>query len=298
MSVLEMRKIAFFGTGLMGAPMVRRLLAAKFRVAVWNRNLEKAVCLVSDGAVLCERPADAAREAHVVISMLTNEKAFDEVFFEQRAVETLRPGAIVVESSSVLPQAARRHAERLAERGIDYIDAPVSGGVAGAVGGTLAIMTGGDPAVAASIADILAPLGRATHVGPTGSGQLAKLGNQQIVAVTIGAVAEAMLLVAAGGGSPAAFRDAVRGGFAESRILELHGKRMIDRDFVPGGSAANQLKDLNNVLSTARDLALTLPLTETVRNEFTALVEAGGGEKDHSGLLLHLEQQNSNPGNL
>ncbi|MCJ9759815.1 NAD(P)-dependent oxidoreductase, partial [Agrobacterium sp. SHOUNA12C] len=143
-----------------------------------------------------------------------------------------------------------------------------------------------------SVRDVLAPLGRVTHVGPSGTGQLAKLGNQQIVAVTIGAIAEAMLLVEAGGGSREAFRAAIRGGFAESRILELHGQRMIDRNFEPGGTSRNQLKDLDAVLAAARSLSLHLPLTETVRTEFAEFVENGGAESDHSGLLLHLENKN------
>jgi 2-hydroxy-3-oxopropionate reductase len=273
--------------------MVRRLLYAGFAVRVWNRSREKAAALVSDGAIHCETPADAVRGADVVICMLTNEMVFDELFFAAGLADKIGRGSVVIESSSVLPQASRRHAELLARHGIDYIDAPVSGGVVGATGGTLAIMAGGDPSVVASVHDVLAPLGRATHVGPTGTGQLSKLGNQQIVAVTIGAVAEAMLFIAAGGGSPEAFRDAIRGGFAESRVLDLHGKRMIDRDFVPGGSAGNQLKDLNNVLAVATELSLALPMTQAVQAEFKAFVESDGPDIDHSGILLHLERKNS-----
>ena len=154
-------------------------------------------------------------------------------------------------------------------------------------------MAGGEADAIDSVRDVLAPLGRVTRVGPSGTGQLAKLGNQQIVAVTVGALAEAMLLVEAGGGDPAAFRAAIRGGFAESRILELHGQRMIERNFEPGGTARNQLKDLDTVLATAKGLSLQLPLTETVRAEFAEFVENGGGERDHSGLLQHLEDKNA-----
>ncbi len=152
-------------------------------------------------------------------------------------------------------------------------------------------MAGGDADVIDSIRDVMAPLGRVTHVGPSGAGQLAKLGNQQIVAVTIGAIAEAMLLVEAGGGSREAFRAAIRGGFAESRILELHGQRMIERNFVPGGTSRNQLKDLDAVLAAAQSLSLHMPLTEAARAEFAEFVENGGGESDHSGLLQHLEEK-------
>jgi 2-hydroxy-3-oxopropionate reductase len=289
----QQKKIAFLGTGLMGAPMARRLLAAGFAVAVWNRDRTKADALAADGATVAATAGEAARGASVVFTMLTNGGAVAQVLFEGGVAEALEPGAVVIDCSSIPPAAAREHAERLAAMGIGHIDAPVSGGVVGAAAGTLAIMAGGDAAVLDRVREIMAPLGRVTHVGPSGTGQLAKLGNQQIVAVTIGAVAEAMLLVEAGGGSREAFRAAIRGGFAESRILDLHGQRMIDRDFEPGGTSRNQLKDLDNILASAQSLSLSLPLTETVRAEFAEFVENGGGEKDHSGLLLHLEKKNA-----
>lgn len=286
------RKIAFLGTGLMGAPMARRLLGAGFAVTVWNRDRSKADALAADGATVAATAAEAAKGASVLFTMLTNGGAVSEVLFGSGVMDALAPGAVVIDNSSIAPPVAREHAAKLAERGFRHIDAPVSGGVVGAAAGTLAIMAGGDADVIDSVRDVLAPLGRVTHVGPSGTGQLAKLGNQQIVAVTIGAIAEAMLLVEAGGGSREAFRAAIRGGFAESRILELHGQRMIDRNFEPGGTSRNQLKDLDAVLAAARSLSLHLPLTETVRTEFAEFVENGGAERDHSGLLLHLEDKN------
>lgn len=290
------RKIAFLGTGLMGAPMARRLLGAGFSVTVWNRDRDKAKALSGDGAIIASTPSEAASTADVIISMLTNAQVVGQVLFDMGTVEAMKPGAVVIDMSSIAPPFAREHAEKLAKRGIRHIDAPVSGGVVGASAGALAIMAGGDAAVIAELSDVFAPMGRVTHVGPDGAGQLAKLANQQIVAVTIGAVAEAMMLIEAGGGSPAAFRDAVRGGFADSRILEIHGKRMIDRQFAPGGSSANQLKDLDAVMATAKALSLTLPLTEAVHAEFTEFVARGNGETDHSALLLHLEDKNARPG--
>ncbi|MDC7741047.1 MULTISPECIES: NAD(P)-dependent oxidoreductase [Rhizobium] len=290
------RRIAFLGTGLMGAPMARRLLGAGFAVTVWNRDRSKAEALAGDGAVLAETPIDAAAGADVVITMLTNAEAVRDVLFDRGAASAMAPGATVIDMSSIAPHFARDHAAGLAERGIAHVDAPVSGGVVGAEAGTLAIMAGGDKEVIDGLADVFAPMGRVTRVGPSGAGQLAKLANQQIVAVTIGAVAEAMMLIAAGGGSPAAFRDAIRGGFAESRILELHGKRMVERQFTPGGSSSNQLKDLNAAMETAGSLSLTLPLTAAVHAEFSEFVANGNGEKDHSGLLLHLEEKNGRPG--
>jgi len=286
------RKIAFLGTGLMGAPMASRLLDVGFDVTVWNRNSAKSAPLAEKGAALAQSATEAVETADVIITMLTDGPAVRDVLFDQGTAAVLKKGSVVIDMSSISPDFAREHAKRLAEIGVDHIDAPVSGGVVGAQEGTLAIMAGGDEAIIAGLADVFKPMGRLTRVGPSGAGQLAKLANQQIVAVTIGAIAEAMVLVEKGGGSRAAFRDAIRGGFCESRILELHGKRMIERNFEPGGTSRIQLKDLNSILQTASDLSLSLPLTETIREAFASFVEEGGGEKDHSALLLHLEKLN------
>ncbi len=286
------RAIAFIGTGLMGGPMARNLLKAGFTVRVWNRSIEKAQALVADGAVQASSPADAAKGADIVITMLSDGKAVGDVLFDSGVAQVLEKGAVVIDSSSIAPPIARDHAGRLSALGIGHIDAPVSGGVVGASAGTLAIMAGGDEALVASLSDVFAAMGRLTYVGPSGAGQLCKLANQQIVAITIGAVAEAMMLVEAGGASREGFRNAIRGGFAESRILELHGERMVKRDFVPGGPSKFQLKDLNGVLATAKDLSLDLPLTQKITEEFDLFVDDGGADIDHSGLLLHLEKMN------
>ncbi len=293
MSQTERKVISFLGTGLMGAPMVRCLLKAGFPVTVWNRDAAKATPLAADGAKLATSPAEAVQNADVVITILTNGAAVRDVLFAKGVIDAMKTGAIVVDCSSIAPPMARENAERLARFGIRHIDAPVSGGTAGASAGTLAIMAGGEQKDVEELASVFSALGRVTHVGPSGAGQICKLANQQIVAVTIGAVAEAMILVEAGGASRAAFRDAIRGGFAESRILELHGERMVKRDFAPGGSSANQLKDLDAVMAMATDMGLSLPLTTEVRQAFFDFVQDGGAERDHSGLLLHLEKLNS-----
>ncbi|WP_430249471.1 NAD(P)-dependent oxidoreductase [Neorhizobium sp. DAR64860/K0K1] len=285
-------KIAFLGTGLMGAPMARRLLQAGYSLTVWNRNPDKAKALESNGATVAPSPAEAVDGAYIVITMLTDGKVVGDVLFESGCAERLAAGAKVIDMSSIAPAIAKEHSAKLEELGIAHVDAPVSGGVVGAEAGTLAIMAGGDADVVASLHDIFSAMGRVTHVGPSGAGQICKLANQQIVAVTIGAVAEAMILVEAGGASREAFRNAIRGGFADSRILEIHGRRMVERTFEPGGTAKNQLKDLNAVMDVADALSLTLPLTSGVRAEFTDFVEDGGGPLDHSGLLLHLEKLN------
>ena len=287
-----MTVVAFLGTGLMGVPMVRRLLAAGHDVTVWNRDADKARPLQDEGARVAADAADAVRDAQVVFTMLSDGSAVAQVLFERGVADAMAMGAVLVDSSSIAPPVARDHAQRLSDRGIDHVDCPVSGGVVGAQEGSLALMAGGDGAVIARIAEVMAPLGRLTHVGPSGAGQVCKLANQQIVAVTIGAVAEAMMLVEAGGADRARFRDAIRGGFAESRILELHGGRMVRRDFAPGGPSRLHLKDLDAVADLAAASGLTLSLTQAVRAAFTEFVAAGHGEVDHSGLLLHLETIN------
>src|SRR5690606_13886889 len=205
--------IAFLGTGLMGAPMVRRVRNAGFAVTVWNRDPSKAEALRTDGASVAASAADAARGADVVFTMLSDGTAVTEVLFNQGVADIFKPGAIVVDSSSIAPPIAREHSETLAQRLVHHIDAPVSGGVVGAEAGPLAIMACGDAAIVESLADVFAALGRVTYVGPSGAGQICKLANQQIVAITIGAVAEAMILVEAGGASREKFREAIRGGF-------------------------------------------------------------------------------------
>lgn len=288
------RRIAFLGTGLMGGPMASNLLKAGFPVRVWNRSAQKADALAADGAIIAATPAEAAMGAEIVITMLSDGHAVGQVLFDMGVATALPKGAIVIDSSSIAPPIARDHSERLKLHGIHHVDAPVSGGVPGAKTGSLAIMAGGDETVVDSLAHVFAPMGRLTYVGPSGAGQLCKLANQQIVAITIGAVAEAMMLVEAGGASREGFRNAIRGGFAESRILELHGERMVRRDFTPGGPSKFQLKDLNGVMATAGDLGLMLPLTEEVTRAFKAFVDEGGADKDHSALLLHLEKLNAN----
>lgn len=296
MNAAGKKKIAFLGTGLMGAPMARRLLGAGFPVTVWNRDIAKAEPLAAAGARLARNPAEAVDGADVVFTMLSDGSAVEDVLFAKGAAEAISERATVIDTSSIAPPVAKDHAKRLADLGIAHVDAPVSGGVVGAEAGSLAIMAGGDAAVIHGLADVFAPLGRVTHVGPSGAGQICKLANQQIVAITIGAVAEAMMLVEAGGASREKFREAIRSGFAESRILELHGQRMVERRFEPGGPSRLQLKDLNAVAAMAETYGLELPLTADVRAAFDTFVQSGNGELDHSALLLHLEKINHRKG--
>jgi len=283
--------ILFLGTGLMGFPMSRRLLAADHAVTVWNRTKEKAAPLADHGATLADSPAEAAREADIAVAMLTDGAAVADVLFKQGAADAMRPGTLVIDMSSIKPSEARAHAARLQARDIAHLDAPVSGGTLGAVEGTLAIMAGGAEADFERATPVFSAMGRATLVGPAGAGQLAKLANQAIVAINIGGVAEALLLAAAGGADPAAVREAIRGGFADSRILQVHGERMLQRDFVPGGRINVHIKDLNNILEAAHEAGVRLPVSETLLKLMTAVRdELQGGGYDHSAVLLALEQ--------
>ncbi len=289
--------IAFLGTGLMGAPMCQNLLSAGLPLTVWNRSLAKAEPLAKRGAVVADSPQSAVADADVVITMLSDGPAVSAVMFEQGAADAIREGATHIDMSSIGADEAIEHAKRHVKRGVRYLDAPVSGGTKGAAAGELAIMAGGDAGTFAAIQPVFAPLGQATHVGPNGCGQLAKLANQVIVAVTIGAVSEAFILAGGGGADRAKVREALQGGFASSRILTEHGQRMVDRAFEPGGPAKFQLKDLHNALSAADRLGLELPITKLLHGLFDAMVQSGKGDMDHSGLLTHLEALNNITGN-
>ncbi|HTC18719.1 MAG TPA: NAD(P)-dependent oxidoreductase, partial [Stellaceae bacterium] len=269
----SLKNIAFLGIGLMGAPMAANLLAGGFAVTAWNRDRAKAEALARRGAKTAPSPAAAAQGADAVITMLANGPAVEAVMFGALgAAAALSKGALVIDMSSAPPEMARDHARRLGKQGVDYLDAPVSGGTLGAAEGKLAIMAGGESRVFERALPLFARLGTATLVGPAGTGQLAKLCNQAIVAVTIGAVAEALLLAAAGGADPAAVRQAILGGFAQSRVLTLHGNRMILRDFMPGGPADHQLKDCETIVASAKAAKLSLPFAETALGLFRDLV--------------------------
>ena len=292
MSDASKPKIAFLGTGLMGAPMCCCLLKAGFELTVWNRTASKAEALHADGATVAAAPEKAVAGAEVVITMLSDGPAVADVMFEQGAAAAIAEGATRIDMSSIGADEAMDHAKRHLASGVAYLDAPVSGGTKGAAAGELAIMAGGAGETFAAMEPVFAAMGRATHVGPNGCGQLSKLANQVIVAITIGAVSEAFILAGGGGADRAQIRTALQGGFASSRILTEHGQRMVERNFEPGGPAKFQVKDLKNALAAAERLGLDLPITRLVNDLFTAMVKSGKGDMDHSGLLTHLEAVN------
>jgi 2-hydroxy-3-oxopropionate reductase len=270
--------------------MARRLLGAGFPVTVWNRSIAKAEALEADGAKVAASAAEAVSEADIAITMLDNGAVVTEVLFGQGAADALPEGAILVDMSSIPPSVARDHAKRLEAEGRHHLDAPVSGGTVGAEAGTLAIMAGGPEDVFKRALPVFAPMGRAVRVGPSGAGQISKLANQTIVGITIGAVAEALLLAERGGADPKAVREAIRGGFAESRILEVHGKRMVDREFIPGAKSTTQIKDLETILETAREIGFEMPLSREVYTRYLDLRDRlKGGDLDHAALFLQLD---------
>ena len=281
--------VAFLGIGLMGRPMAVRLAMAGVPVRAWNRTAAKAQDLAQHGALPCGSLADAVAGAAVVISMLEAGPAVEATI--AAALPTLAPGTLWIDMSSTRHDEALAFHARLAAQGMRFLDAPVSGGVPGAEAGTLAIMAGGSLADFDAAAPLLALMGSARLVGPAGSGQVAKLCNQLIVGATINIVAEALLLAQAAGADPAAVREAIRGGFAASRVLEVHGQRMLDRDFVPGGQVKSQLKDLRNVLAAAGEAGLALPLATAATRSY-ASIECELGSADHAAALLALERIN------
>lgn len=281
--------IAFLGIGLMGKPMATRLLQAGYEVTVWNRTRSKADELAPLGAKVAEQAADAVRTADIVITMLEAGPIVAQVI--AAALPGLRRDVLVVDMSSTRQSEAQEAHTMLAAHGVRFIDAPVSGGVVGAQAGSLAIMAGGSADDFADAEAVLAVMGRPTLVGPAGCGQIAKLCNQLIVGGTLNIVAEALLLAQAGGADPTAVRAAIRGGFAESRILEVHGQRMLERNFMPGGQVKSQFKDLENVLIAAANAGLRLPVTELVTENYHSVLQRSP-QADQSAVLLALETIN------
>ena len=280
--------IAFLGVGLMGAPMAQRICEAGYAVRVWNRTASKTDPLRAR-ATVAPTPGEAVRGADIVVTMLDSGPIVAQVL--ETTLASISPGALVIDMSSTAQSEAVIVAVLLASRGVQFIDAPVSGGVIGARQGTLAIMAGGSECDYARAEALFKVLGRPTRVGPTGCGQLAKLCNQLIVGGTIAIVAEALLLAQAGGADPAAVRAAIRGGFAESKILEVHGARMLERDFRPGGQVKSQAKDMDNVLQAAATSGLHLPVSELVSTLYRGIMDTLANA-DQAAALLALERKN------
>jgi len=287
-----MIKIGFIGTGLMGLPMAKNILKAGYNLKAFNRSQNKAAPLKDQGAEISSSIKEAVSDSDVVITMLTDDNAVDEIMSSSDFLLGLKSEAIVIDMSSVKPSTATNHGNNLKSKNINYLDAPVSGGTIGAEEASLAIMVGGEQDVFNRASEILKTMGNPTLVGPVGSGQVSKLANQIIVGLTIGAVAEAVTLCEKAGADPVKMISALSGGWADSKILQTHGKRMIDKDFSPKGKTSTHLKDMNNILDCANNFNTHLPISNLVKEMYKTLVENDHGDKDHSSLYMEIERMN------
>lgn len=278
--------LGMIGLGLMGQPMSRNLAKAGARMVIHNRSDGPVRLLAAEGMTPATDPAAVARAASIVILMLPDTEAVESVISGRDGLLAgLSPGALVIDMGTTAVTATRRLAARIEAAGADFVDAPVSGGAVGAAEASLTIMAGGRAAAFARAKPVLTALGRRiTRVGETGCGQVAKTANQIIVGLTINAVAEALALARAAGADPAAVREALKGGFADSRILELHGARMLSGHHAPGARVHTQIKDMRQALALAAELGLSLPALALGRARFEALRDRGDGDLDHSAL--------------
>lgn len=294
MASLDNYRIGFIGLGLMGRPMSLNLHRAGARLVIYNRSRAVVDNLIREAIEPADNPADVACRTEIVVLMVSDTPAVKQVLFGDNGLaDGLRPGALVIDMGTTAVAATREYAARLAQTGVDFIDAPVSGGEIGARDGSLAIMAGGSEAAVKRAWPLFDILGKSTiHVGDVGAGQVAKAANQVIVGLNIGAVAEALALAECAGVDPSKVRQALLGGFAASRILEVHGQRMIDNSFAPGGKVTTQHKDLTQALDLAASLGLSLPATHLNMTLYQRLIDKGEGGLDHSALIRLFRKEN------
>ena len=290
-------RVGFVGLGVMGLPMARHLMAAGHALAVWARRPESAAALLAEGAAWCRAPAELAASCEVVITIITASADVEQLALGPAGlIEGFAAGAVHVDMSTIAPATARRLAARYAERGVGWLDAPVSGGEQGARDATLAIMAGGDAAVLERLRPLLECLGRTVvHVGAAGAGQVAKACNQMVMVNAIQASAEAMRLAGAHGLDLAKVREALMGGSAASRVLDVMGGRMARRDFVPGIQARLHHKDFAILMDEARRLGAPLPVAAQTWQQLNALMATGGARDDTASLLRMLEPKETKP---
>ncbi len=290
--------IGFIGPGIMGGPMALNLIKGGYPLWVYARRPAAAQTLVAAGAEACSSPADVARHADVIFTIVSDTPDVESVIFgEQGIALRARPGTVIVDMSTISPTATKSLAERLARQRVEMLDAPVSGGEAGAVAGTLSIMVGGKPQIFERIKPLFECMGKnIVHVGDNGAGQVAKACNQIVVAVTIEAVAEALTFARRNGADPAKVREALMGGFAGSRIMEVHGKRMLDNEFKPGFKVGLHQKDMRIVMETAHQLGVALPAAALVTQHLNALMGTGDGGLDSAAVVKVIERMSGMDG--
>jgi len=285
------RRIGFIGLGLMGRPMTKNLLKAGYDLSVHDINREALEEVVVLGAKEASSPKEIADSSEAIILSLPGDLEVEEVILGKDGIlDGGRPGSVLVDMSTISPLTARRMAEVVQKQGIDMLDAPVSGGQEGAKEGSLTIMVGGKPEIFERMQPVLQRLGKnVTHIGGHGAGQVAKAANQIIVGLMIEAVAEGLVFAAKSGVDPEKVRKALLGGYAQSRVLELHGQRMTDRNFVPGGKVRSHKKDIEIVMAVAREIGVYLPGTALLSHLWNALASQGGLDWDHSSVIKVLE---------
>ena len=288
-----MKKVGFIGTGLMGFPMAKNLLKSGIKLKVYNRSIKKAEPLKKFDAEISSTLANVVKNNNFIIIMLTDDKAVESIMGNSDFLDNLNPGSTVIDMSSIKPTTAIKYENILKSKNVNYLDAPVSGGTIGAEEASLAIMVGGKQSVFDNSESILKMMGNPTLVGPTGSGQVSKLANQIVVGVTIGAVAEAITLCEKAGANPYKLIKAISGGWADSKILQTHGKRMIEKDFSPKGKTSTHYKDMNNILDCANLHNIHLPISSLVKEMYKNLIDNGHGNTDHSSLYMEIERINN-----
>ena len=285
-------QIGFIGVGLMGFPMAKNLLKSGYKLKAFNRSQDKAERLKEFGAEISKSIKEVVTNSDIIITILTDDTAVEKVMGSDEFIENIKPNATVIDMSSINPVLSKKCANALKEKNINYLDAPVSGGTLGAEDASLAIMVGGEDKIFKECFDLLKTLGNPTLVGPISSGQISKLANQIIVGVTIGAVAEAVTLCEKSGTNPSKMIEALSGGWADSKILQTHGKRMINKDFSPKGKTTTQLKDMTNIINAGKEADLHLPISSLIKEMYKNLVDDGLGNTDHSSLYNEIKKMN------
>ena len=270
----------------------KKLLKSDYNLKAYNRSQDKADRLKEFGAEISLSIKEVVTNSDAIITMLTDDSAVEKVMGSDEFISNIKEGATVIDMSSVNPVITKKYAEILKQKNINYLDAPVSGGTIGAEEASLAIMVGGDEETFKNCYELLKKMGNPTLVGPVSSGQISKLANQIIVGVTIGAVAEAVTLCEKSGTNPNKMIEALSGGWADSKILQTHGKRMIDKDFTPKGKTTTQLKDMTNIINAGKAVETHLPISSLVKEMYKDLVADGHGNTDHSSLYNAIEKIN------
>jgi 2-hydroxy-3-oxopropionate reductase len=284
----SIKTVGFVGTGLMGLPMAKNILSKRFKLNVWNRTPGKTLELEKKGAKVFKDIKDLVQNSKVIVSMLANDDVCKAILIK-KIQPYLQKGQIVIDMSSTTQNTALEIGKSLKKKKAIFLDAPVSGGTIGAENGTLAIMVGGDKKIFNTVMPLFKSMGTAIYVGKTGCGQVAKLANQTIVGISIGAVSEALILAEAAGADPKAVREIMLRGFAGGPILKNHGLRILTKNFKPGGKASTQLKDMNNIIATAKKYKLNLPIAKKVQELYAKTVKSGRANLDHSALYLFIK---------